>query len=286
MRASRPRVGLRAIATWAVTWAPRLTLPTTSITTTVPSTSTTEPVKTSLSPGYAGAPSRIAIDCTLHVGAGPVGDVPLDQAVGGQDVQEDVLRAVGLRQVAVVVHVLEVAGRDRGADHQRGRHRQPPLGELVARASIMPASRRAGSGRRRSPGSRPATGMPISTSSGSQSTSSASIRAPSSRSTRASRIGSSRPGTGGCRCTTYENTVPRPDATTCVRSIAWHAGQDGPGRVAQRAAGGALLDPQLARRVPSQKNSVSRLTGGAEHVAPRRRPRLVRRRRGAPGPSG
>ena len=44
----------------------------------------------------------------------PVGDVPADEPVRGEDVHEDVGRAALLRETWVVVHVLVVARRDRG----------------------------------------------------------------------------------------------------------------------------------------------------------------------------
>ena len=122
-------------------------------------------------------------------GPGPVGDVALHQPGGGQDVEEDVLASpcdCARSRSWWTSWKSRVAMRR--ADHERRRHRQAPLRQLGPRPrrALMPASRRAGSGRRRSAGSRPRTGIPISTSSGSQSTSSPTIRTPSSRSTRAS----------------------------------------------------------------------------------------------------
>src|SRR5690606_22980215 len=47
-----------------------------------------------------------------------VGDEALHQAGVGEDVDEDVLRAALARLVAIVVHVLEIPGGQRGADHE------------------------------------------------------------------------------------------------------------------------------------------------------------------------
>src|ERR1700744_795705 len=51
--------------------------------------------------------------------ASPIGDVALDQTGVGEDVDEDVLGAFGLRLVPVVVDVLVVAGGDRRRDDER-----------------------------------------------------------------------------------------------------------------------------------------------------------------------
>src|SRR6185437_6123568 len=50
--------------------------------------------------------------------AGPGRDKALDQAGRGQDVHEDVFAAAGDREVTVVVDLREVAGRERGTDHE------------------------------------------------------------------------------------------------------------------------------------------------------------------------
>ncbi len=74
------------------------------------------------------------------------------------------------------------------------------------------------------------------------------IRTPSSRSTSAKVSGSCLPGTAGAWWTRNECTVPRPDATTYPRSIAWHDRAHRAGRVPQLAARVARLDAQLAGR--------------------------------------
>src|SRR5947209_12893426 len=51
--------------------------------------------------------------------AGPVGDIALNQTGVGEDVEEDVLRSLGLRLVPVVVDVLVVAGGDRRRNDER-----------------------------------------------------------------------------------------------------------------------------------------------------------------------
>ncbi len=79
--------------------------------------------------------------------ARPVRDVPLHQAGRGEDVDEDVLRAAFHSEVAVVVHVLEVTGRERRADHERGRGLHVPLGQGIT--GPHGASSSASSGRRR-----------------------------------------------------------------------------------------------------------------------------------------
>ncbi len=49
---------------------------------------------------------------------GPVADVARHQPDRGVDVQEDVGRSAGVSEIAVVVDVLEVAGREGAADDQ------------------------------------------------------------------------------------------------------------------------------------------------------------------------
>ncbi len=53
---------------------------------------------------------------------GPGRDEALDQASGGEDVHEDVFAAAGDGEVAVVVDLGEVTGRERGGDDERSRH--------------------------------------------------------------------------------------------------------------------------------------------------------------------
>src|SRR6202041_1504974 len=65
-------------------------------------------------------------------GAGPVGDVALDQAGVGEDVDEDVLGTLGLCLVPVVVDVLVVAGGDRRRDDERRVAVQGQLRQLRA----------------------------------------------------------------------------------------------------------------------------------------------------------
>jgi hypothetical protein len=70
------------------------------------------------------------------LGTGPVGHEAADVAVGGEDVHEDVARAAGDRQLAIVVHVLEIPRRDRTGDDAGGRDRQRERRELVARRDL------------------------------------------------------------------------------------------------------------------------------------------------------
>ena len=235
--------------------------------------STTEPVKLSVSPGYAGAPSRSAIDRTSALGAGPVGDVPLHEPVGGQDVEEDVLRPVRRARsrswwtswksrVAMAVLTTSVG----------------VIGELASSGSWSPTLRRSCAppdrqGQLVVDPSKPATTRQpdLDLVRARSRRAPPSIRTPSSRSTSASRIGSSlarAPAGAGARRT--RTPCPRPSATTWPRSNAWHAGHDGPGRVAQRAAGRAPLDPQLAGRgaVPEERGvPVHRDAAGARVLA-------------------
>ena len=68
-----------------------------------------------------------------RVRTGPVGDVALHQTGVGEDVDEDVLRPLGLRLVAVVVDVLIVACGDRRRHDERRVAVQRQLGQLGAR---------------------------------------------------------------------------------------------------------------------------------------------------------
>jgi hypothetical protein len=83
-----------------------------------------------------------------RLGSGPVGDVALHVPERGVDVEEDVLRPLLLSQVAVVVHVLEVAGRDGAGDDVGRRQRQAPQrqrltrGDLGGRHGVVAALRR------------------------------------------------------------------------------------------------------------------------------------------------
>src|SRR5690349_5070130 len=106
------------------------------------------------------------------------------------------------RLVAVVVHVLEVACRERGRDHEGWRR-------LDRHGRQLGADRRAHAGRQKGNVSSSSilvnassTGMPIDTVAGSASMSSATIRTPSSSSTSATTNGKVLPGTGGAWCTT------------------------------------------------------------------------------------
>ncbi len=181
--------------------------------------------------------------------AGPVGDVPLHQARGGEDVEEDVLAAARHGQVPVVVHVLEVPGGERGGDHERRRdldHAAPAArSRWLGHAGPLPPR-----GQRQlvvDPWNSARTGMPMRTWSGSAPISSPTIRTPSVQPTSATTNGS----------------VPARHRRVVVHHVAVHLA--GPGghdvvraarapqrrahrarRVAQRAAVVAALDAQLA----------------------------------------
>ena len=114
-----------------------------------------------------------------RVGPGPVGEEPAAVAGVGEDVHEDVGRALLVRVVAVVVHRHEVARRDRARDDARSASRRSPSAGARRRrdrcqsnvvrvpVTIAPPARTAGStSRRRTRSKRTATGMPIVTSSG------------------------------------------------------------------------------------------------------------------------
>ena len=73
--------------------------------------------------------------------------------------------------------------------------------------------------------------------------------------------GSVRPGTSGAWCTTKLNTVPLPLATLIFDGRLFVLPQRGHRRMLQ-AAVGPLLDAQLVRVAPSQKNFVSRDDAG------------------------
>ncbi len=85
-------------------------------------------------------------------GAGPVGDVAPDQSVGGEDVHEDVGRALLLGQFVVVVHVLVVARGDGRRDDERAGEGHRELGELVAHVHLAGVERRGASSGRSSRG--------------------------------------------------------------------------------------------------------------------------------------
>ena len=65
-------------------------------------------------------------------GSGPVRDEASDQAVGRQDVHEDVAGPAFPRERGVVVDVLEVSRRERTGDDERCGDRDLLLGKLVA----------------------------------------------------------------------------------------------------------------------------------------------------------
>src|SRR5690349_18678574 len=134
-----------------------------------------------------------------RVRASPVGDVPLHQAGGGEDVDEDVLAAARRGLVPVVVHVLEVPGRDRRGDHERGRDVDHEFRQNGAGGhGHGRSSRQAGSVRSLSIFTNSArTGMPTRTWSGSTPSSSPTIRTPSVSWTSATTNGAWWPGTGG-----------------------------------------------------------------------------------------
>src|SRR5690606_38580415 len=161
-------------------------------------------------------------------GAGPVGDVALHEARVGEDVDEDVLRSALLSLVAIVVHVLEVAGGQSrrhdeggiGVDLEggqalarrdgRGAHTSSSRGfQAYSVHGCPPVSSSPGKSRKVT-----STGIPMRTCPGSTSRSSPSIRTPSSSSTSATTKGTCRPGTLGAWWTTKLNTVPRPEDTT------------------------------------------------------------------------
>src|ERR1700733_3322333 len=164
--------------------------------------------------------------------SGPVGDVALHQASGGEDVDEDVLAAPLDGPVSVVMHVLEVPGCDRGGDYERRgdvdhQLRQPqigPRGSSRQAGSVSVSSTRTNSTR---------TGKPIRTRSGLTCSSSPTIRTPSVSCTSATTIGSDLPGTGGWCCTTKLYTSPVPAATM-------YSGLAGPppGRIGAGGGGG------------------------------------------------
>ena len=75
-------------------------------------------------------------------GPGPVGDVAADEAVGGEDVHEDVRRAPLAARARVVVHVLVVARRDRGRRRSAcGSAGSRSGGQLVADVHVVVARR-------------------------------------------------------------------------------------------------------------------------------------------------
>ena len=79
-----------------------------------------------------------------RVGPGPVGEEAAAVAGVGEDVHEDVGRALLVRVVAVVVHRHEVARRDRaGDDHASASRRSPSAGARRRRASRASRSSRA-----------------------------------------------------------------------------------------------------------------------------------------------
>ena len=201
----------------------------------------------------------------LGVRAGPVDDEPLDQPVGGQDVHEDVLGPGRLRDVAVVVDVLPVAGRDRGA-HDRGRrHRQAPLGDDLAGLEgphCLLDARSAASGRRRSRGSPPAAASR----SRSRRLRRRPPRPPSARPRRgrSARSRSAAPCRGpagaGARRTRTPCRCRRPRRSRGRRpSQLWQAGPGGNRFAPQALHFWIRSSPAL---VPSQKNCESRLTIG------------------------
>ena len=143
-----------ASRTVPVTWSPRLLAPRTA-------TSTT-PRPSSRPSGDLGGGDRAGEDHGVArvvggaqadghrlddgAGAGPVGDVAADEAVGGEDVHEDVLRAALDGQRRVVVDVLVVARGD-GGGHDEGAGR----GGWRARGARRPRRRPRSAACRRGP---------------------------------------------------------------------------------------------------------------------------------------
>lgn len=109
-----------AITTVATMWSPRLSRPVTAMWMSSPSIAVTLPVRVRVSLGVErnAQAQRDLLDDRAR--PGPVGDEPLHQAGIGEDIDEDVLGAALDRLVAIVVHILEIPGGQRGTDDEGG----------------------------------------------------------------------------------------------------------------------------------------------------------------------
>ena len=121
-------------------------------------------------PGNTGTPRRIARRWIIASGSGPVGEEAAAVPGVGEDVHEDVGRALLIRVVTIVVHRHEVARRDRAGNDTRRRdfdhHRGQRVTDLHRVHSVASGTK---TGRTTSPSNasnRTCTGMPIDASSG------------------------------------------------------------------------------------------------------------------------
>ena len=150
-----------ATRTVPVTWSPQAVAPRTATSTTPrpvgvdrrPWRSTDAGEASWCRRGSSGRPGGWRPPETA-AGPGPVGDVPADQAVGGEDVHEDVLRPPLVGQLGVVVDVLVVAaGEGAGHDQRPGDgHDQSGSSSPTATSSYGAAGRVNGAHRSAPPG--------------------------------------------------------------------------------------------------------------------------------------
>ncbi len=95
--------------------------------------------------GVCGHPEPDRQPPEYGVGAEAVGEVAADEALGGEDVHEDVRRSLGAGRLGVVVDVREVAGDQGARDDQGAGHRDGEGGELITGLHVFTPARKTGS---------------------------------------------------------------------------------------------------------------------------------------------